>query len=87
MGALGLQSLVSAEGAGRATLTGMATLDLAAMKERAAVLSVFKTKTTTETYLIRSCPGNTLSFLIAPQLNDKPSSLWEHFIQLLAWLF
>lgn len=70
------------EWAGSAMSTRMVVLALTMMKERATVSSLFKTTTTTITYLIRPCPGNTLSFLIAPQLSDKPSSLLEHVIQL-----
>lgn len=59
---------------------GMAVLALTMMKEGATVSSLFKTKQQQKTYLIRPCPGNIPSFLIALPLNDNPSSLSEHFI-------
>lgn len=65
---------------------GMAVLALT-KKKGATVSSLFKTKQQQKTYLIRPCPGNIPSFLIALQLNDNPSSLLEHFIQLLERLF
>lgn len=66
---------------------GMAVPALTTMKEGATVSSLFKTKQQQNPYLIRPCPGNIPSFLIALQLNGNPSGLLEHFIQLLEWLF